>query len=456
MESLIIRGILDGERRRPVAVLVLLGGLSGSLYVAAVPLAIRLGFAPMAFHLVVFAVLFALYLGGVWVVRRAAPSPALLGVVLAFGLVFRLAVVPTPVYLSSDSYRYIWDGRVQLAGINPYRYPPAAPELLALRDDTIHPHINRPDARTVYPPAAQWLFALAAVALPPTIAAWRILLVACDALTVALLLRVLRRLGAPAPWVVTYVWSPLVVFEGIQGAHLELAVLPVILGALTWRQAGSSVQAGIALGIATLMRLYPALFVLAWWRRGDWRFPAAVAVTVALGYLPYALSVGAGALGFLPEYLGRAEDHNIGLRALVEWGLGLRGEVARGLLLTAFFAALLAVLGWIGRAAGGGDPARLWNASALAAGAYLLLVPTSMHAWYVLLIVPFLCVSPSAAWLYFSGAVTISYVEYLVHPAPYPPWVWALQYFPLYGLLLAGWRREAGAWLPARLSPRTS
>ena len=60
-------------------------------------------------------------------------------------------------------YRYVWDGRVQLAGINPYRYVPAADQLAFLRDAAVYPNINRAEyAHTVYPPVAQAIFALAA------------------------------------------------------------------------------------------------------------------------------------------------------------------------------------------------------------------------------------------------------------------------------------------------------
>ena len=61
--------------------------------------------------------------------------------------------------LSSDIYRYVWDGRVQAAGINPYRYFPAHEALAFLRDGTIFPHINRAEfAVTIYPPVAQFFF----------------------------------------------------------------------------------------------------------------------------------------------------------------------------------------------------------------------------------------------------------------------------------------------------------
>ena len=79
---------------------------------------------------------------------------------------FRLSVLwVTPGFLSDDIYRYVWDGLVQQAGINPYHYPPEAPELGFLRDETIFPMINRKSALTIYPPAAQLFFRAARLAV---------------------------------------------------------------------------------------------------------------------------------------------------------------------------------------------------------------------------------------------------------------------------------------------------
>jgi hypothetical protein len=435
--------------------LVALGTVSAVSYAAAVPLAGWLGLGPMALHLWLFAFLFGLYLVALRAAIWARDDRRTLFIILGFALLIRLLMLPTPVYLSSDPYRYLWDGRVQLAGINPYRYAPGAPELAFVREPEIHPHINRPAARTVYPPAAQWLFALAAASLPATVVGWRLLLLACEAATVALLLGWLRRLNVTAAAVVAYAWAPIVVFEGAQAGHLDVAVIPMILLALALRQAGSSVGAGIVLGLAILTKLYPAIFLPVWWRRRDWPFPVATGATVALGYLPYATSLGWGALGFLPEYLGRVEDHNIGLRALVEFMLRIDGDVGRGILLGVFFLVLLAALVGIGWRRGEGAAA-WWRATFLATGAYLALVPTSMHPWYVILIVPFLCTNPSPPWIVFTGAVTLSYAKYLVEPAPFPWWVWAGQYLPLYALLLVAWYRSAGRRLALRVSPRAA
>ena len=60
--------------------------------------------------------------------------------IIGFGIVFRAVLVPNdPALLSTDMYRYVWDGRVQQHGINPYLYAPSSEQLRSLRDDTIYP-----------------------------------------------------------------------------------------------------------------------------------------------------------------------------------------------------------------------------------------------------------------------------------------------------------------------------
>src|SRR5207249_11465115 len=153
----------------------------------------------LAAYVVLFVGLFVLYLAAVWLVlRRRAPDRVLLGIILGGGLVFRLALVATPVVLSSDIHRYLWDGRVQWAGINPYRYPPAAPELLALRDAQVHPQINRPTKRTVYPPGMEALYRLVFGLAPDSIVAWRLFIIGCAVAATALLLVLLGRRGTAA------------------------------------------------------------------------------------------------------------------------------------------------------------------------------------------------------------------------------------------------------------------
>src|SRR5438552_1907374 len=160
---------------------VALGLLSVPGYAFDLRAATGLAVNGMTWYVALFAGQFALYLAASWLVLKwGARDRAVLVLVLGFGLLFRLAVLPTPIRLSSDPYRYLWDGRVQHAGISPYRYAPAAPELRHLRDEVIHPNINRPTKRTIYPPGAEMLFALVAAVAPDSLFGWRLFLLGCE------------------------------------------------------------------------------------------------------------------------------------------------------------------------------------------------------------------------------------------------------------------------------------
>jgi succinate dehydrogenase hydrophobic anchor subunit len=234
----------------------------------------------------------------------------------------------------------------------------------------------------------------------------------------------------------------------VQAAHLDVTFLPALLLALLWRQEGRLAAAGVALGIAVSIKLYPVVLLVAWWRRGQWRFPIACLGTLALIYVPYALPVGLGVLGFLPEYVSSGEDFNIGLRWFLTEPIRLSGdwlaaEVARGVAMLSLFGLLVYVLLRIRRALHEG-PNGVFGAGLAAVGAYLLLVPTALHAWYVMWIIPFLAVRPAPAWMWFSGAVTLSYLAYTWWPAPLPFWARALEFFPLWGLLAWEYRHRGG------------
>jgi len=102
-----------------------------------------------------------LYMAAILIIRSQPVDRYTFGIILTFAVAFRLVTLfPNP-YLSSDIYRYAWDGVVQHAHISPYRYVPGDPALQFLREPNrdLFDHINRRDyAHTIYPPAAQLLF----------------------------------------------------------------------------------------------------------------------------------------------------------------------------------------------------------------------------------------------------------------------------------------------------------
>ena len=242
----------------------------------------------------------AIYFVAVLWVGSRRPSP--LGLIVLFAVVLRLPPLFAPPELSTDVYRYVWDGRVQAAGINPYRYVPDASELKSLRDEEIHPNINRGDyAVTIYPPAAQ-LFFLATTRVSESVTWMKASIVACEGLAIWFLLLLLRRAGRPDAELLLYAWHPLAIWEFAGSGHVDAVAIACILAAFLARTKGRTGLAGAALGLGALFKLYPLVLFPALWRPRDFRMPAALAATIALGYLPY-IGVGAGVLGFLPTYI---------------------------------------------------------------------------------------------------------------------------------------------------------
>src|SRR5947207_3574662 len=85
-------------------------------------------------HLVVFVAAGVAWAGMLGLLRWMPRGRRDVMVLVTLAVTMRVpAWVARPAH-SDDVYRYLWDGRVVRAGVNPYRYAPAAPELAALRD----------------------------------------------------------------------------------------------------------------------------------------------------------------------------------------------------------------------------------------------------------------------------------------------------------------------------------
>lgn len=314
----------DGMKawRRPVGLLILaMSSLVGYLLIR--PLSID-GLKHPAGVAVVELALAVPYALACWWVIVGAPPPtrrnfgAEWAVVIGAALAFFAIVFPLWPSLSGDPYRYVWDARVLAHGYNPLAIAPDSPVLAFLRDAVIYPRIHWLDVPTIYPPGAQGLYLLAYLVAPDNVWAIKAEMVFCVALVAALLIGYLRMRGQDPLRVIVWLWCPLVVVELGMDGHIDAAAIAVWLAALLLAERGRQRWArgavGVLLGVATLIKLYPALFLLALGRKDDrWLYIAFLA-TVALGYLPF-LHGGAPALGFLGIYIGDVQSYG----ALLFW-----------------------------------------------------------------------------------------------------------------------------------------
>jgi uncharacterized membrane protein len=190
-----------------------------------------------------------------WLVVKAKPddmdSGRALATILVIGLAMRLLLLPGwPV--STDMFRYVWDGRVQGAGINPYLYVPADAALNGLRDGAIYPYINRADyAPTIYPPMSQIVFYLI-TRISESIVFTKAVLVAFEGLAVWAILQLLAARGLPRSRVLLYAWHPLPLWEFARSGHVDIVAIAFLLLAFVAIERRSPILAGVALAAGVL------------------------------------------------------------------------------------------------------------------------------------------------------------------------------------------------------------
>src|SRR5919201_2840825 len=199
--------------------------------------------------------------------------------VLVVALASRLLLAFDPPRLSNDAYRFVWDGRVQAAGINPYRHPPAAASLVGLRDFRIFTHVNRPYTITLYPPASEVAFLAINQTAGDGIAPLKLSWIAMEAVVVALVLVILARTRRPAGRVVLYAWHPLAIVEIAGSGHPEALLLALTLASLLLWDRGRRIGTGVALAAAALTKFVPILVAPFMFRRLGARFAAALVAT---------------------------------------------------------------------------------------------------------------------------------------------------------------------------------
>jgi hypothetical protein len=364
----------------------------------------------------VLAIGVAVYLVAVrWILRSSLPSAAF-WIVLAVAVAMRAVLLPSLPFLSSDIYRYVWDGQVQAAGINPYLYLPVDPALAHLRDPAIFPLINRATyAPTIYPPAAQLVFALVGQ-VTSTVFGMKLAMVGFEALAVLCLVGLLSIARLPRERVLIYAWNPLALWSFACDGHVDAVAVGLLALALLCRAKAREGLAGAVLAGAVLVKFLPIAAAPAFLRGGGFWRPALVGMAVvALLYAPY-LSAGPNVLGFLSSY-GDEEGYRSGHGFWVMGGLShlvaLPGGAGRAYLAVAAIG-LGTLAFWIARRPISGDMAA--RAVALCRDTAVLVTCTTAaanphYAWYYAWLAIPAVVAPIPAVIWLSAAPVLFYVD---------------------------------------------
>jgi len=354
------------------------------------------------------------YMIAVAVILTQPTNRYTLGIILAVAALCSMVPLLVPPVMSSDVYRYVWDGLVQHAGISAYRYIPADPALnfLQVTHKELFEHINRRNyAHTIYPPGAEILFFLI-TSINSSVAFMKIGMVLCEGLTFYALIQILSLMGVNPDRVLIFAWCPLLVWEISSSGHIDAAVMPFVCLALLARMRKRDTWTGVFLGLAILMKLYPFILLPALYRRGKWKMPVATLAVVALGYACYA-NVGLRVFGFLGGYM-KEEGIDSGTRFFL---LDLTKHVFRlqydPVALFYIFGSLLfaGLVIWCWRTSNqiseedeNVSPGRSFLPQSICLALAMMLLFSPHYAWYVVWLIPFLALVPNLpAFTYVCG-----------------------------------------------------
>jgi len=336
---------------------------------------------------------------------------------LTLAALWHLMFLRLPPGPDDDVHRYVWDGRVQRLGYNPYTLVPSDPAFTGLHTAETRT-LNHPELPSPYPPGAE-LFFRAVATIHESVFAFKVAFVLCDVAMAFLLLSVLRRSGEGEHWVLAYAWHPLLAIEVAGSGHIDIVgalLLLVSFGALArrWRP-----LAALAFGLAVAVKFLPIVLLPLYWKRIRLRDAALAVAVVGFLYTPF-LQHGRIPMGSLGTYV-RSFRFNDPVFAILERVapplLAAGGAVLVGLM----------VAFWLNRKSDKSSA----DAFAWPMAASLLCAPV-IYPWYLLWLLPFLrlaSVLPIFVWtVSITATYYVWYLRTLGHSWTLPGWVLWVEY----------------------------
>jgi hypothetical protein len=336
---------------------------------------------------------------------------------LALAALWRVPFLMMPPGSDDDIHRYLWDGRVQRLGYNPYNVIPADPALAGLHTPETR-GLNNPEVPSPYPAGAQ-LFFRAVTAIHESIFAFKIAFIVCDFAIVLLLGNLLRRCGQGEHWVLAYAWHPLLATNVAGSGHIDIVgalLLLVSVAALArrWRM-----TAALAFGLAVAVKFLPIVLAPLYWRRVRTRDALVATLAVGMLYVPF-LEHGLIPIGSLGVYVQRFR-FNDPIFATVERIAS--PPIAAGLAVLVGLATAV----WLRRKQEAPWP----NGWAWPMAASLAFGPV-VYPWYLLWLLPFLRSTSTLPLVVWTVSIFPTYLVWhlrsLGHAWKVPGWVLLLEY----------------------------
>ena len=354
-------------------------------------------------------------------IRELFSTPEFPKRVIVFGLalsaLWHFQFLRMPPGLDDDIHRYVWDGRVQRLGYNPYIVVPSDPALGSLHTSETR-SLNNPEVPSPYPAGAQ-LFFRVVTSIHESTFALKVAFVVCDLAIVFVLLDVLRCTRQGEHWVLAYAWHPLLAIEVAGSGHVDIvAVLLLLVSAASlvrrWRA-----LAAMSFGLAVAVKFLPIVLLPLYWKRVRMLDGALVAIVLGLLYVPF-LNHGRISIGSLGAYVQRFRFNDPVFATLER--VAAPQLVAGLAVLVGFFTAI-----WMrSKSAEGSLDAFAWPMAAS-----LLCAPV-VYPWYLLWLLPFIRSTSTMPLMIWTLSIIPTYYVWHLRtvgrPWVVPVWIMMLEY----------------------------
>lgn len=384
---------------------------------------------PTAIFLVLFSFAFFFYFAVAVKIDKYPDSAKSFLIVIIFSILFRLILLPSIAIHESDFYRYLWDGKSFKNGINPFKYAPAElnsakaetnqeiNRLKELRDNNplYFERINHSGVPTIYPPAAQAVFAISSIIKEDSIFVLKSIFVFFDILAVILIGLLLLHFKMNPALSLIYGWSPLVLKEIGNSGHYDSITIFLVLFSLFFLVKNKALSGTIILVCASLLKFYPVLLLPLYMRRIKLSHLAAFAIGIIGMYVPFFIwnhtgieKVFAGLNIYSQKWA-----YNGSLFVVVQSVFdGLHFRVLNEFFLAKLVTGLIfiSIIFYLTRKKGDA-PLLLMKRSFFILTALFLLNPVG-EPWYFCWVIPFLCFFPYRSLLLLSWLLIFSYLSF--------------------------------------------
>jgi hypothetical protein len=381
---------------------------------------------PTFAFLLLFFIIFSMVFYVILRVEKIPSEKHSLKIILFFSVLFRLILLPGELIHENDIYRYLWDAKVFVHGINPYKYAPTdlmvyegkqVETLMELRDENpvFFQRIGHPQVPTIYPPVAQLVFLFSGAIRPDSILFMKFIFLLFDLGALWLIVRILSALGRKAELAIVYGWSPLVLKEFSNSGHYDPVVIFFMLLSLFCYLKRRKICFVCTLALSALSKFFTAVFLPVFARVLDRRHALVFLGVAGAFYFPFVLWDQAGAEVFRGLWVYNQHwNYNASVFAVIYAVLKQFAPFMAGslifpkLIAAALYLAALARL--LCRNQHTDDRSLLYKCF-VALGLLFIVSPVA-DPWYFCWVVPFLCIFPYRSWILLSGLLALSYLNF--------------------------------------------